>query len=320
MEFELFKKSIIDEDKKLFMKVTKTNLHAHALLSSNADLFYKEFNRKLPSYDTFSNMTDFRNYINDNLMDLIKNKDKQLKLYELSILTAIEDGIDVFDIGVDYRSVYRIFSGSISNYIKTLRNLKNKYKDQIQVNYDLAISRKSYQKKDYYLIKKLLHTKLFNGIDLSGDELSQDISCFKKVYHYAKKCNLVLKAHVGEFGDAKSIKKAIKTLKLDAIQHGVNIISDEQVMRYAKEKGMVFNVCVSSNIRLNKNINISNHPIRKMYDYGLVVTLNTDDELIFGSSLFNEYLLLYKNKVFNIEELYNIINNGNKIANISLSR
>ena len=45
------------------------------------------------------------------------------------------------------------------------------------------------------------------------------------------------------------------------------------------------------------------HPVREMFDFGLNITINTDDQLIFENSLFDEYLLLYKNKIFTIEEL-----------------
>ncbi len=81
-------------------------------------------------------------------------------------------------------------------------------------------------------------------------------------------------------------------------------------MKYAKRKKIKFNVCVSSNILMSRVKDIKSHPIRKMYDYDLLVTINTDDELIFGKSLFEEYLILYKNDIFNINELYNILKNG----------
>ena len=164
---------------------------------------------------------------------------------------------------------------------------------------------------------------MFNGIDLMGDELSKDSKCFKKIYRFARKNKLILKAHVGEYGDAKNIKKTIKTLKLNQVQHGITIVNNETIMKYAKKKKIVFNILssgdifwptfVSSNLALLNSVNINNHPIRKMYDYGLKITINTDDELIFNSSLFEEYLLLYNNNIFNTKELYIILNNGLKI-------
>lgn len=317
MSFELFNESLINENKNLFDSLKKTNLHAHALLSSNQKNFMNEFHRPMKNCEVLSNYQNFDKCIKDNLSELIANKESQLKLYELSILTAIDDGVSVFDISVDYKSVYRIFDGSICNYINEMKKLKDKYKNKIILNYDLGINREGYMKEHNYLIKKLIESKIFNGIDLIGDELSKSLNNFKKIYKIAKNNNLVLKAHIGEYGDAKSIKKAIKILKLNEIQHGISIVNNEKIMKYAKKKNIIFNVCISSNIVLLNNININNHPIRKMYDYGLKVTINTDDELIFNSSLFNEYLLLYKNEIFNSKELYEILNNGLKLYNLN---
>lgn len=317
MSFELFNESLINENKNLFDSLKKTNLHAHALLSSNQKNFMNEFHRPIKNCEVLSNYQNFDKCIKDNLSELIANKESQLKLYELSILTAIDDGVSVFDISVDYKSVYRIFDGSICNYINEMKKLKDKYKNKIILNYDLGINREGYMKEHNYLIKKLIESKIFNGIDLIGDELSKSLNNFKKIYKIAKNNNLVLKAHIGEYGDAKSIKKAIKILKLNEIQHGISIVNNEKIMKYAKKKNIIFNVCISSNLVLLNNININNHPIRKMYDYGLKVTINTDDELIFNSSLFSEYLLLYKNEIFNSKELYEILNNGLKLYNLN---
>ena len=77
-------------------------------------------------------------------------------------------------------------------------------------------------------------------------------------------------------------------------------------MIYAKEKGIVFNICPTSNIVLKRAKSFSKHPIRLMYDMGLKITINTDDLLIFNSTLSNEYLKLYNSKVFTVKELNEI--------------
>ena len=116
-----------------------------------------------------------------------------------------------------------------------------------------------------------------------------------------------LKAHVGEFGDAKDIINTIKYLDLNVVQHGINIVYSKEDMIYAKEKGIVFNICPTSNIVLKRAKSFSKHPIRLMYDMGLKITINTDDLLIFNSTLSNEYLKLYNSKVFTVKELNEII-------------
>lgn len=310
MNFEVFENSLLQANESLFKKVLKTNTHAHGLLSSNQTNFYKEFGKKIDTFEGALNIKEFNEFVNRNLNVMIKDRNKQFKLYELSILTAINDGVSIFDISLDYKTVYKLFDNSVENYINSLKELKEKYCSKINLNFDLGISRKSYKKQDNLLIKKLIDSGMFNGIDLYGDELSRNISVFKKIYKYAKTKKLLLKAHVGEFGNAHSIKRAIKVLKLNVVHHGISIIENEKIMGYAKRKKIKFNVCVSSNLLMSRVKNIKNHPIRKMYDYGLLVTISTDDELIFSKSLFEEYLLLYKNNIFNIDELYNILENG----------
>ena len=77
-------------------------------------------------------------------------------------------------------------------------------------------------------------------------------------------------------------------------------------MKYAKKKNIQFNVCPISNLMLCRVKDIKQHPIKKMYEHGLKVTINTDDQLIFENSLFDEYMLLYKENVFSIDQLNNI--------------
>lgn len=196
-------------------------------------IFYKEFGKRIDTFERALNIQEFNEFVNRNLSVMINDKDKQFKLYELSILTAINDGVSILDICLDYKTVYKLFDNSVENYTN---KLKEKYRLKINLNFDLGISRKSYKKQDNMLIKELIDSRVFNGIDLYGDELSRNIYAFKKIYKYAKIRKLLLKAHVGEFGNAYSIKKAIKVLKLNVVQHGINIIENKKNNEVCKKK------------------------------------------------------------------------------------
>lgn len=305
---EKFKEALINEDKKLFKEVLKADLHAHALLSSNRDVFSMKTNLKLPKMSKINDINSMNSFVKDNLGEIITTKEGQFQLYECSIISAIDEGVSVFDISFDFRSVYKF--EKVTDYIKVLSTLLNKYKDKINLHFDLGINRKHYTIEDNEILKELIDSKIFTGIDIFGDELSVPIKKFKKIYRYAKRSGLILKAHVGEFGNAKDIGEAIKTLKLDMVQHGITIVNDEKIMKYALRKKVVFNICPTSNLLLSRVTCINDHPIRKMYDFGLKVTINTDDKLLFENSLYKEYQLLYKAKVFSIEELDKIRKNG----------
>ena len=249
---------------------------------------------------------DLKNFIANNIIEISKVKKQYIKLLELTIKTAISDGISIISLSVDYRSVFFQFNSNFDEFIKSLISLKQLYMNKITIQFDLGISREHFKKSDTKLIKNLIDSHLFSGIDLYGDELSTPINKFKSIYKYAQKHKLELKAHVGEYGSAKDIYIAIKKLHLNTIQHGISIIDDYRVVKYAKKHNIKFNVCPISNIKMGIVKNISHHPIRKMFDSGLIVTINTDDQLIFDNSLFDEYMFLLENNIFTPEEL-NII-------------
>lgn len=302
--FSKFKKSLLDSNKKLFNEIPKADLHTHAVLSSNRTFFYKIFpNKNLDTFKESENIASLSQYIKNNIIDITTTREGQLKLFECTILTAIDDGITILDTSVDYRLVYEVYNNNVDLYIKDLLKLKNKYQKKLVINFDIGISRNAYQKNQYDLIIQLIKSGVFSGIDIFGDEKSRPIHIFKKIYRIAEKNKLTLKAHVGEFGSAKDIYKAIKTLHLHVVQHGISIIENKKIMKYAKKHNILFNVCPISNLKLKRVSNIKLHPLKDMFDFGLNVTINTDDQLIFENSLFDEYYLLFKNNVFTIEEL-----------------
>ena len=122
----------------------------------------------------------------------------------------------------------------------------------------------------------------------------------------------ILKAHVGEFGDSKSVKNAVQKLNLNQIQHGINSVDSQKVMKLLKDKDIQLNICPSSNIYLKRASSYKNHPIKKLYKNGVKVSINTDDMIIFNNSVSQEYFNLYQNETLGIDELNEIRLNGLK--------
>ena len=310
MNDELFINSIKKKNYNDFKKVPKGDLHVHGILGCNRAEFKSTFNKEIPNFEIAVEFNDLAKFIKNNIIDISKERNNHIKLIELTIKTAIHDGITIIALSIDYRTSIFQFQNDINNFTKALIKLKNKYKNIITINYDLGISRNNYKRNDSKIIKQLIDSHIFNGIDLYGDELSVPIRKFKSIYRYAEKNKLELKAHLGEYGSAEDIYKGIKILHLNTIQHGISIISNKKVIDFAKKKNIKFNVCPISNIKMGIVDNINNHPIRKMYDLGLKVTINTDDQLIFENSIFDEYLLLLQKNVFTAKELNNIRKNS----------
>jgi adenosine deaminase len=198
------------------------------------------------------------------------------------------------------------FFDSADELIETIETLRHKYYHGSTFIPELCLDREKIRDSrylDWYY--QLLDTSYFQSIDLTGNELiSTDLAV--PLYREAEKKGLILKAHFAEsyFSDNNLID--IKNLHLNEIQHGNMLIDDENAIKYLKENNIQLNICPSSNYFLSNVKSLTQHPIGKLYQKNIRVTINSDDQLIFGSSVSNEYLNLFKNKVLNPEELNQI--------------
>jgi adenosine deaminase len=144
---------------------------------------------------------------------------------------------------------------------------------------------------------------VFETLDLSGDEGAQPIEVFRPLYRKAQTAGLRLKAHVGEWGTADDVWRAVEVLDLDEVQHGIAAAASPRVTRLLADAGIRLNVCPTSNVKLGRVRRLSEHPIRALFDAGVRVTIGTDDPLIFGATLSEEFLGLYQAGVMTAWEL-----------------
>ncbi len=114
------------------------------------------------------------------------------------------------------------------------------------------------------------------------------------------------KAHVGEFGTADDVWEAVEELELDEVHHGIAAARSVSVMNWLADHHIRLNVCPTSNVMLRVADSYAKHPLRKLYDHGVLVTINTDDLLIFNQSVSQEYLNLYRSGLMTAEELEEI--------------
>jgi len=292
---DTFINGLKNQNVNLMKKSDLSDLHVHGALGGSNK------NYKLPIFNKLSGYNGFKDYIKN--IDC-STLEKYNKLIIDTIETEIKDGIKLLEMSIDIR--YFDFFNDIDLFIINLWNIKNKYKEYIDIRYDIGIS-KSTDIGKFDLILDLIETRFFSGIDLYGNEEMNDFERFKDIYTKAKKYHLKRKVHVGEFTNFKNIEKSL-VLEPNVIQHGITI--NPKKIDISRYKHITFNIAVSSNIMLGYILDIKHHPIRMMYDSGLKVTINTDDKLVFGKSVIDEYNELYLNNIFNLEELNEIRKNG----------
>ncbi len=130
------------------------------------------------------------------------------------------------------------------------------------------------------------------GFGLAGDENAHHPADFAYAFDMAREAGLRLTAHAGEWGGARSMRDAIEHLKVERIGHGVAAIDDPELMKLLAASGIVLEVCPGSNVALGVYPSISAHPIAKLRDAGVKVTVSTDDPPFFHTDMTHEYEML----------------------------
>ena len=132
------------------------------------------------------------------------------------------------------------------------------------------------------------------GMDLAGNEAEFSAEPFAPIFAEAKQAGLHLTIHAGEWAGADNVREAIEQVGAERIGHGVRVMDDENVIDLARERGTVFEVCVTSNYQSGVVPALSNHPLPRMLQADLNVTLNTDDPSVSRIDLSHEYKLVHE--------------------------
>jgi adenosine deaminase len=148
------------------------------------------------------------------------------------------------------------------------------------------------------------------GIDLIGAPSEASTADYASIYKMARAAGLRLKAHAGELGGPDSVRRAIDLLGVDHVAHGVRAAEDPRVLAELARRKIWCHVCPTSNVRLRVAPSYVDHPLRKMLAAGCRVTISTDDPLLFGISLDDEYRLLSSEMGLGIAELAQLAKNG----------
>eukprot|EP01114_Cavostelium_apophysatum_P014535 TRINITY_DN3797_c0_g2_i1.p1 TRINITY_DN3797_c0_g2~~TRINITY_DN3797_c0_g2_i1.p1 ORF type:complete len:358 (-),score=60.38 TRINITY_DN3797_c0_g2_i1:73-1146(-) len=152
----------------------------------------------------------------------------------------------------------------------------------------------------------LQHQSSFVALDLANDELLFDSDQFVPLFRRAKQAGLGITVHAGEYLSpkfARNVKKAIDDMGAQRIGHGVGIITDESVLNYVKEKGVLLEVCPSSNYLINVVPSFGDHPVKRLLDRGVKISISTDDPGLFGIDMKHEYAALQSHLNFSGEDL-----------------
>src|SRR5580700_3656293 len=147
------------------------------------------------------------------------------------------------------------------------------------------------------------------GVGIGGDELKAPPELFRSVYAYAADHGLRLTAHAGETGPPESIWGALN-LRAERIGHGFTAGQDADLIEELAQRQIPVELCITSNLRTGVCKTVAEHPTKNYFDQGVMITLNTDDPALFGTTLSREYQLAQETFGFSDEHLRELARNS----------
>lgn len=147
------------------------------------------------------------------------------------------------------------------------------------------------------------------GVGIGGDEVKAPPELFRGVYAYAEDNGLRLTAHAGETASPESIWGALN-LHAERIGHGLTAAQDPDLIEELAYRQIPVEICLTSNLRTGCCKSKTEHPVRSYFDQGIMVTLNTDDPALFGTTLATEYQFAQDTFGFTDEHLRELARNS----------
>ena len=147
------------------------------------------------------------------------------------------------------------------------------------------------------------------GIGIGGDERITGAEPFKDLYAKARDSGLRLTAHGGETTGPESIWAALN-IGAERIGHGLTAQFDNELMELLAERQVPIEINITSNLKTASCRTLLDHPVRRYFDQGLMITLNSDDPALFGSNLLGEYTLAHEAFDFTQEHLRELAANS----------
>ncbi len=158
------------------------------------------------------------------------------------------------------------------------------------------------------------------GVGLDSSELGHPPNKFERVFAAARDKGLKLFAHAGEEGPPEYVWEALDLLNIDRVDHGNRSMEDPALIRRLVEEQLALTVCPLSNVKLCVVDDIKNHPLKRMMDAGLKVTVNSDDPSYFGGYMNDNFNAVAEALDLDIETLVKVTRNGFEAAYLSDER
>ncbi|RKU14662.1 adenosine deaminase [Candidatus Poribacteria bacterium] len=302
-----FVEALSTDNLKAIRTAPKTDVHCHAFFSTRLENVEHWIGHALTKPPPKMNgLEEMMAYADAVLTAPIKHREGFEFVGVSAMDDAVRDGVVMLEMSFDIR-LAAFYPDGVVGLCAFIETLVERYREQADLRPELGFSRGN---ADDPKLMGLAHEAVESGAFQSIDLYSRPEVCppevMKPLFTTARAAGMKLKAHVGEFGGAEEVRRTVEVLDLDEVQHGIGAAESVEVMRWLSENRIQLNVCPTSNVMLGGVPDLASHPIRALFDNGVSVTINTDDLMIFGQSVSEEYRNLYQAGVFSAQELDDI--------------
>jgi adenosine deaminase len=310
----------------ILRRLPKAELHCHldgSVRPSTLIELGKEYKKKMPA----SSAEELREYmlVNDarNLEDYLRRFDVSVSVmqtaesleriaYELAE-DAAKDGVRYIE--VRNAPVLNVREGlSLGEAVEApIRGLERAERDfGIKGRYIICALRHLAPDASLELAQLAVSYKKRGVVafDLAGGEAGNPASAHAAAFTYARENNLALTVHAGEGDGSDSVRQAVHVCGAQRIGHATRLIEDKELTQYVNDRRIALEICLTSNVQTRVASSYETHPLRSYFDHGMNVVLNTDNRLMSGTTLTEEYGHAARHLNFDFDELCTIALNS----------
>ena len=305
----LFCEGLLENDIVKLLEAPKSDIHNHSTKGCRRAWLEEHLKRSFPKPpDRFDGLRGMQEWFTATIKPYCKDIGGMLIRWEGAFAEARRNNIKRLSMNFGASEIDLI--GGMDAFKSIIGDFHLKYCSNTVFEPEITYISACNVEQEAEKIDRYISTGFFKSIDVCGGENVQPFEAFLPLYRKAEQYHLSKKMHVGETGSAENVMRAVEVLGLSEVHHGINAAASEKVMRFLADNRIQLNVCPSSNVMLGYAIGYRDHPIKILYENGVKVTINTDDLLIFDSSIENEYLLLYRAGTLSAGQLDEIRKNG----------
>ena len=287
----------------------KLDAHNHLNLGMRYASYVKWSGMNIPNFPRkFSGLADMHTIIAEYTRPRCKTVHDVESLLCMAIEDAIQDGVTVLEGSIDIGFV--VHCKSVDTFLLLIEKITKKYGKKINFRPELGMGKIFDKDKIKKWAPICLESSLFNSIDLYGPEVEEGTEDFKNIYKLAGKLGIKKKAHIGEFSSAATVRCFVEFFELDEVQHGIGAAADDSVMAFLVDNKIRCNVCPQSNVMLSAVPSLKEHPIKRLVEAGVNVSIGTDDLVFFNRSISEQCYDMLQEGILTESQITAILQSG----------